>query len=83
MNKTYVVLDEAIKTNQDAAIILKPGKQPLHFPAPPVTARFPSILGLLLFSLEAMRHNPFHPIFSQLLVQRIAVLCLVADQTLG
>lgn len=73
MNKTDVVLDKAVKTNQDTAIILKPGKPSLHFPAPSVTAEFSPILRLLLLAVGAMRRYQFHAIFSQLLVQRIAV----------
>jgi hypothetical protein len=50
MNKTDVVLDEAIKTRQDAPTILEPCKQALHFPAPPITAELSLILRLLLLS---------------------------------
>lgn len=83
MNKADVVLDNAIKPNQDAPIILEPCKQSLNFPAPTITVEFPSILGLLLLSVRAMGRNQFHSIFSQLLVQRIAVIRLVTNQTLG
>jgi len=38
MNIADVVLDNAIKANQDAPIILMPCKQALHFPTPTITA---------------------------------------------
>jgi len=83
MNKADVVFDKAIKTNQDPTVILKPCKQSLNFPSPSIPAKFPPILGLLLLSVGAMRGNQFHSIFSQFLIQRIAVICLVTNQTLG
>jgi len=59
MNKTDIVLDEAIKTHQDAPIILQPCKQALHFPAPPITAALSLILRLLGWSDEAPS-IPYH-----------------------
>ena len=82
MNKADVVLNKALKTDQDAAIILEPVKQSLHFPSSSITVKLTPSLGFLLLSIGAMKSNQFHSIFSQLLVQRIAVICLVANQTL-
>lgn len=83
MNKTDVVFDKAFKPNQDAPTILEPGQQPLHFPASTITVEISRVLGLGLLLVRKMRGYQIHSILSWLCVQRIAVIHLVTDQTLG
>lgn len=82
MNKADVVFNQAIKTNQDPTIILKPCKQSFNFPSSPIAAEFAPVLGPGFLSIGSMRGDQFHSIFSQLRIQWIAVIRFVADQTL-
>ena len=67
-------------TNNQTAVILEPGKQPLHLPAFLITPQDTTILGGGLFPIAFMRSNQINVAFiGQLLVQFITVISFVAN----
>lgn len=82
MNKAEIVFSDSFKAYQDTPIILQPGKQAFNFPASAITAEFPPVLGLL-FAVQTMRRNQFNALCGQLPIQRVTVIGLIANQTLG
>jgi len=61
--------------------ILKPGKEPLHFPSSPIRPQFPSILGLWFLSPFAMRRYHFNvALIKQSLIKVITVIGFVANK---
>lgn len=61
---------------------MQPGEEPFHFPAPKVAAQFPSILAFA--SALPVRGDQFDVVFfGELLVERVRVVSLVADEPGG
>ena len=63
------------------AKVLQPGKQPLNLPAISIPSQRPSILGARLLAVGLMRSDQFNPLLAQSLVQRIAVVGSISDQS--
>src|SRR5277367_4826945 len=70
--------------HNDATKVMKPGEQALDFPSAAVAAQRAAVLGDRLAAVPAVRKNQLHAQgFAQALVQRIAVIGFVADQSCG
>lgn len=84
MNEAEVVAQVAFIPDQDAAVVLQPGKEPLHFPAAFVAAQLATILGLGLGAVAAVRSDQFNlALIAQALVEWVGVIGLVTDEPLG
>ena len=59
--------------------LVQPGEEPFHFPAPKVAAQFPSILAFA----SALPVRGDVVFFGELLVERVRVVSLVADEPGG
>ena len=70
-----------LPTNQDPTLPLNPGKEALDDPSPLVTTQSAPILGGRL-SVGTMRRNHLNALVAHGLVERIAVVRVVADQVL-
>jgi hypothetical protein len=69
--------------SDDATIIMEPSKQALDFPATAVAAQRATVLGDRSFAVPAMRRDQLHmELFAYPLIQRIAVVGFIADQSL-
>jgi len=62
---------------------MQPREQSLNFPPPLVTAQLSTVLRLCFFSVSFMRSNHFNTFFRQLRVQRVRIISLIANQSLG
>ena len=61
--------------------IIKPSKEPLHFPSSLIWSQLSSILGFCFLSISLMRCNHFNTTFlHQLVIKRIAVICFIANK---
>ena len=74
------VLDVVFPSGDEAAEVVHPGKEPLHFPALSITAQLAAILSSALAS-KPVRSNQFDSVvFSELRVERVRVIGFVADE---
>jgi hypothetical protein len=72
-----------LPASDDATIIMEPSKKTLDFPAATVAAQCAPVLRDRFAAVPAVRRDPFHAeVFAYPLIQRIAVLGFVADQSL-
>src|ERR1700688_2652445 len=70
--------------HHDAAKIMKPGEQAFDFPAAAVATQRAAVLRDRFAAVPAVRRDQLHAqSFAQALVQRIAVVGFVADQSRG
>src|SRR5277367_2915457 len=70
--------------HDDATKVMKPGEQALDFPSAAVATQGAAVLGHRLAAVPAVRRDQLHaPGVAQALVQRIAVVGFVADQSRG
>ncbi len=71
-------------TNDDATVVMQPGEQPLHLPAPPIAAQRSTILREGFAARRVVRSDHLHAVvLSQPLVQPVAVVGAIADQPFG
>src|SRR5689334_4239892 len=68
--------------NLNSAEVLQPGKQALNLPAPPIATQWTSILGSRLLAVGFMRSDQLNTLLLQTLIQRVAVVGSVANQSL-
>src|SRR5215471_19824702 len=68
--------------NNQATEVLQPSKQPLHFVTPAISPQRTPVLGGGLFPVPSVGRDHLNSGFLQLFVQWVAVVCLVADQSL-
>jgi len=64
-----------------SAVVLHPGEEPFDFPTAAVAAQRAAILRLLL-AVGSVGRDHFNAVLTHLLIQRIRVVGLVADQSL-
>ena len=77
------VLDVVFPSSDEAAEVVHPGKEPLHFPAFSIAAQFAAILSSA-FASAPVRGDQFDSVvFSELRVERVRVVGLVADEACG
>lgn len=68
---------------QDAAEALEPGEEALYLPAALVSAEGAEVLGEAL-AIRSIRRNQLDPpLLREPRVERVAVVCFVADEALG
>jgi hypothetical protein len=82
MNEAEIVLVEVIKPHCDAAEVLQPRKQPLHLPSPLVSPEYSPILRRRFHSIRFMRRYHLNASLLKFLVQRVAIICPVAYESL-
>src|ERR1700692_1134784 len=83
LNHPKEILWVVFPANDDAAIIMEPSKQALDFPATTVAAQESTVLSDGSCPVPAMRCDQFHTeMFAYALIQRIAVVGFIADQSL-
>jgi hypothetical protein len=74
------VLDVVFPSRDEAAEVMHPGKEPLHFPAFSITAQFAAILSSA-FASAPVRGDQFDSIvLSELRVERVRVVGFIADE---
>jgi len=77
------VLKVVLVADDQASEILEPGEEALDFPTSPVSSKRSSVLGFGSFPVGPVGGDHFDPEGLKLLVQRIAVISLVADDPVG
>src|ERR1700685_1239853 len=83
LNHPEEILWVILPASDDATIIMEPSKQAFDFPAATVAAQRAAVLGDWPAPVPAMRRDQLHPeLFAYPLIQRIAVVRFVADQSL-
>lgn len=83
MNEGQVHAWLSFPAHDEAAEVVHPGECALHLPAPPVAAQTASVLSRRALPAHAMRHDQLDLAASQPLAQRVAVVRLVGNQSLG
>lgn len=74
------VLDVVFPSGDEAAEVMHPGKESLHFPAFSITAQFAAILSSA-FASAPVRGNQFDTVFiPEVRVERVRVVGLVSDE---
>ncbi len=77
------ILGVPFVSRNDPSKVLEPCEQAFHLPATNVSAKWAAVLGLRP-PIRPMRRDQFNvPFLPQPLIQSIAFVCLVADQSLG
>src|ERR1035441_128535 len=83
LNHPEEILWVILPANDDATIIMEPSKQAFDFPATTVAAQGATVLRDWSAPVPAVRGDPFHTeMFAYPLMQRIAVVGFIADQSL-
>ena len=83
LNHPEEILWVVLPANDDATIIMEPSKQALDFPATTVAAQDATVLGDGSAAVPAVRRDQFHmEMLAHALIQRIAVVGFIADQSL-
>jgi hypothetical protein len=83
MKKSFTNSDGAIPGNDRSAEIAGPRQGSFDFPATPVTAQRPAILGARLAAIPAVRCDQFDSSRRQRLAQRVTVVSTISNDTLG
>ena|ERR1700734_2818338 len=83
LNHPEEILWVVLPASDDTTIIMEPSKQTFDFPATTVAAQGAAVLGDGSAPVPAMRRDQFHAeLCAYALIQRIAVVCFIADQSL-
>ena len=83
VHEALEVLSVPFVSRDDSSKVLEPCKQAFDLPTANVTAQWAAILGLLL-PIRPMGRDQFNPPFvPEPLIQGVAFVCLVADQSIG
>src|ERR1700680_5241432 len=83
LNHPEEILWVVLPANDDATIIMEPSKQTLDFPATAVAAQRAAVLGNWSAAVPAVRRDQLHmELFAYALIQRIAIVSFIADQSL-
>ncbi len=70
-------------TNHNSTKVLQPGKQPFNLPASFISAKFSPVLCFGSLAIRLMRRNQLDTaISSQLIIKRVRIIRLIANQTL-
>ena len=79
LDEAEEILDSVFPSSDQSAVVLHPGKVPFHFPTTAVSTKGTPVLGLA-FAVDTDGRDHLDTISTHLLVQRVRVLSLVADQ---
>src|ERR1700680_2460764 len=83
LNHPEEILWVILPANNDATIIMEPSKQAFNFPATTVATQGATVLGDGSAAVAAMGRDQLHvELFAYPLIQRIAVVGFIADQSL-
>ena len=83
LNHPEEILWVVLPANDNATVIMEPSKQTLDFPAATIAPQHAAVLGDGFAAVPAVRRDQFHTeMFADALIQRIAVVGFVADQSL-
>src|ERR1035438_94625 len=82
LDKSEEVFDVVFPSCDQSAVVLHPGEEPFDFPTAAVAAQRAAILRLLL-AVGSVGRDHFNAVLTHLLIQRIRVVGLVADQSRG
>jgi len=77
------VLGVSFVAGDQAAEVLEPGEQALDLPAPAIAAQRPAVLSLEFAALEVRSDELDPPLLAQPLIEPVAVVGAIADQSLG
>lgn len=80
MDEAEDVFDVVFPSSDESAEIVHPGEQPFHFPSPAITAQLASIPSLLSATAPVGRDHFDVVLCGELLVERVRVIGLVADE---
>ena len=83
VDEAEVVFGVVLVAGEDAPEVLQPGVEAFYLPAAAVATKDSAILGGGLFASPAMGSNHLDALGGKLLIERIAVVGFVTDQTLG
>lgn len=84
MNHGEEVFAVELPAGDQPPVVVEPGKQPLDLPPPPVTTQSASVLRWGFAPVDAVRSHQLDPVaFPQALIQAVAVIGPVADQSRG
>jgi hypothetical protein len=77
------VLDVVFPSSDESAEVVQPSKEPLHFPAFPITAQLAAILSSA-FTSAPIRGNQFDPVLVfERSIERVRIVGLVANERAG
>src|SRR5450631_1735688 len=83
LNHPEEILWVVLPANDDATIIMEPSKQALDFPATTIAAQDATVLGDWSAPVPTVWRDQFHTeMLAHPLIQRIAVVGFIADQSL-
>jgi hypothetical protein len=83
VNERQEVVDVSVVPDEDASIVLKPGKEPFDFPAMLVSSQRAAVLGRRLDAVVSVRRDHFNALAGELLIEDVAVVGAIADQANG
>lgn len=82
LHEAEEVFDVVLPSGDQPAVVLHPGKEPFNLPPAPVAAQRSAVLRLLP-PVGSVGRDHFDLVFLHLLVQRVRVVGLVANQSFG
>ena len=77
MKHSQEVFGVAVVTNDEPAVVLKPRKKSLDFPASAIAAQTTSVLRSVL-AIAPVRRDYFDSVLPQFGIQLVGILCVVA-----
>lgn len=83
MNKSEIIFKKPFLPSSNATKIMQPGKETFDFPASSVATQQAPVLGCRFATISPMRSNHLDILLRKALVEWIAVVSAVADQSLG
>lgn len=83
MDEAEEVFDVVLPSSDESAEVVHPGEQPFHFPSPAVAPQLTSILTLFSATTAVGRDHFYVVLGGELLVERVRVIGLVADEPSG
>jgi hypothetical protein len=82
MNKAEIVLIMKVEAHRNPTEVLEPGKQLLYLPSSLVAPQRSAILRRGLLAVRLVRRDHLDASFSQLFIQGVRVISLIANQSL-
>jgi hypothetical protein len=83
LNKAQVVAEFVIEPDQNATVVLQPGKEALDLPTTLVTTQLTPILRLWFFTITLVRRNQFNvTLIQETFIEWIRVIGFVRNQSL-
>ena len=83
MDEAEEVFDVVFPSGDESAEVVHPGEEPFHFPSPAIASQFASILSFLSAASPVGGDHFDVVLGGELLIERVRVVGLVADQPRG